>query len=172
MGDSRKGRVILSDKLIIEFLASSKDSDFDFKLTSRSEIKRSPLENDALFHLPFIAMAILAICRDKKFEPKTGSIGQIMGVVFERTFVAFKSSNQMLSWSANLRARIAKAIVFLESAKLADVSEDKQIMSTEIGKKLINKIFLEETPLGIAIRGVGRNYRDLMEEKQKMQTPE
>ncbi|HAU0839799.1 TPA: hypothetical protein ACT9A3_002998 [Legionella pneumophila] len=155
----------MSDKLISEFLISSESSNFNFKLTPRSEIKYSPLENDALFHLPFLAMAILAICKNRKYQPETGSIGEIMGIVFERTFVAFKSSKQMLSWSANLRARIVKAIIFLETAQLANVS-DKHIISTQIGKRLINKVFVESTPLGLAIRGIERNYRDLMEEIQ------
>lgn len=156
----------MNDDLLKQFIQEGKQVDFKLSIKGKGETKHSPLENDALFHLPFISMAILAMCKDRKYPFTTGSIGQLIGKTFERTFPAFKSSNQLLPWSANLRARTAKAIVFLEVSKLIEVTSDKAVKSTDLGKKLINQVHNEDSPLGLAVRGVGRNYRDLMEETQ------
>lgn len=156
----------MKDELLDTFVKEGKKVNFKLSISGYEGKNYSPLENDALFHLPFIAMAILAISKDRKYSFTTGSIGQLIGKTFERTFPAFKSSGQMLSWSANLRARTAKAIVFLETAKLISVDESKIIKSTDIGKKLINQVIKEDGELGVATRGISRNYRDLMEETQ------
>ena len=155
----------MSKKYLEEFLAAGKDANFKLDLTQLTEPTYTPLENDALFHLPFIAMSILALCKDRKFSPTTGNVGRLVGAVFERTFPAFKNSNQMLSWSASLRARTSRAQVFLEQAKLV-ITNNSNIELTEDGRKLINAVHNENSSLGLAIRGVCRNFRDLSDEQQ------
>lgn len=155
----------MSNRLLMEFIEASKGSEFKLVMRSVNEPTYSPLENDALFHLPFIAMSILAICKDRKFPVTPGSIGGLVGVVFERTFPAFKNSNQMLAWSANLRARTSRAHVFLEQLKLV-LNSNGKIELTEEGRKLINKVSAETSSLGLAIRGISRNFRDYSEEQQ------
>ncbi len=155
----------MSDQYIKDFIAANGEKEFKLEINPGSGSAYRPLENDALFHIPFLAMSILAFCRDRKFQPTAGNVGQTIGKVFERTFPAFKNSNQMLSWSANLRARTSRAHVFLEQSKFV-VTNKEGIELTELGRKLINEIHSEETSLGLAIRGVARNYRDLCEETQ------
>ncbi len=154
----------MSDKYLKDFIEASEAVNFKLNI-DLGNASYSPLQNDALFHIPFIAMSILALTRDRKFQPTTGNVGQLVGQVFERTFPAFKTSNQMLSWSANLRARTALAQAFLEQAKLITMSDSK-LQLTEDGRTVINKVFNEESSLGLAIRAICRNYRDFSEETQ------
>lgn len=156
----------MNDDLLKSFINEGIKSNFKFSSQAKSSAKYSPLENDALFHLPFISMAILAMSKDRKYAFTTGSIGNLVGQTFERTFPAFKSSTQLLAWSANLRARTAKAVVFLETSGLIKINDDKTIQSTDLGKSIINQVYKEDSSLGLAIRGIGRNYRDFMEESQ------
>lgn len=155
----------MSNKLLKDFLKAS-DTVADFKLDLKNRhTTYSPLENDALFHIPFIAMSILILCRDRKFSVTSGNIGQIIGTVFERTFPAFKNSSQMLSWSGNLRARTTKAHIFLEESHLVKTNSS-EIELTEEGRKFIGEIVIENSSLGLALRGISRNFRDYSEEKQ------
>lgn len=155
----------MSDNYLKEFLDAGGAEGFKLDIPSVSKPNYTPLENDALFHLPFIAMAILGLCRDRKFAVTSGNIGGLIGAVFERNFPAFKNSNQMLAWSANLRARTSRAQVFLEQAKLIENKSDGLHLTDE-GRNLINQVHGESSSLGLAIRGVCRNFRDLSEEQQ------
>ena len=78
------------------------------------------LGNEALFQLPFLAMAILSICKGSR-KPVLSELGQIVGECLERTLVGFKGSAQHIGWSANLRIRTVKALTFLEISGLIEV---------------------------------------------------
>ena len=68
-----------------------------------------PLSNDALFHIPLLAISILSLCKIKgKFT--TPEVGQVIGECFERTLPGFKGSAQLLGWSSNLRVRTIAAL--------------------------------------------------------------
>jgi len=159
----------LSNILIKKFITSSNITKSDFSSLPTRNTKRSPLENDALFHLPFLAMAILSMSRTTdKYKPTTGNIGELIGQTFERTFIAFKHSDQKLSWSANLRKRTALAITFLESAELI-IIKNNLIICTIAGKNLVNSVLKEKSKLGLAVRGINNNYINIISEKEYSQ---
>lgn len=124
------------------------------------------LSNEALFHLPLLAMTILLLSKSRR-KPKSEEIGQLVGECFERTFSGFKGSSQHLGWSANLRMRTVKALTFLELASLVEVDrEDSRIKIKELGKKVILKAIDSDSDLGFTLKLMERNYFDLQIEKQ------
>jgi len=124
------------------------------------------LDNEALFHLPFISMVILLMSKDAR-KPKVSDLGQLVGDSFERTFLAYKSSSQHLSWSANLRIRTVKALSFLELSKLVNVDNRKgKVVATELGKKVVNDAIDASSDLSYNLLIMQRNYRNICKEKQ------
>ena len=124
------------------------------------------LDNEALFHLPFISMVILLMSKDSK-KPKVTELGQLVGDSFEKTFKAYKSSSQHLSWSANLRIRTVKALSFLEISKLVEVHNRKgTLVITDLGKKVIKCALENQSDLAHNLLIIQRNYRNLLKEKQ------
>lgn len=124
------------------------------------------LDNEALFHLPFISMVILLMSKDS-IKPKVTDLGQLVGDSFERTFLAYKSSSQHLSWSANLRIRTVKALSFLEMSGLIIVNNRKgKVVATDLGKKVINNAIDARSDLSHNLLIMQRNYRNICKEKQ------
>ncbi len=124
------------------------------------------LSNEALFHLPLLAMTILLLSKTRR-KPKSDELGQLIGECFERTFSGFKGSSQHLGWSANLRMRTVKALTFLETVSLVEVDRhDSRIKATEFGKKVVSKAVDFQSDLGYTLQLIERNYFDLQIEKQ------
>lgn len=124
------------------------------------------LSNEALFHLPLLAMTILLLSKTRR-KPKADELGQLIGECFERTFSDFKGSSQHLGWSANLRMRTVKALTFLEAVSLVEVDlHDSRIKATEFGKKVVSKAIDVQSDLGCTLHLIERNYFDLQIEKQ------
>lgn len=144
------------------------DNAKDLQLVLGSDLKDinySPLTNDALFHLPFLVLAILSISKGRK-KITTADLGHTFNQAIERTIVGYKKGSQMLSWSANLRLRTAKALEFLECSSLVLINYDKSIAPTDSGKKLINGVLSEASFLGVTLRKLSRNFNDLKSEQQ------
>ena len=123
------------------------------------------LSNEALFHLPLLAITILVLAKDRR-KPRTNQIGQLVGECFERTFLGFKGSSQHVGWSANLRVRTVRALTFLETAKLVVIEEDR-VTATDPGRKVLKAALLDEhSDLAYTLRQLERAYRDISVEKQ------
>ena len=124
------------------------------------------LSNEALFHLPLLAMTILLLSKSRR-KPKSEELGQLIGECFERTFVGFKGSSQHIGWSANLRMRTVKALTFLETANLVEVDKSHlKIKVTKKGRLIISKAVDGVTDLAYTLQLIERKYRDIEVEKQ------
>ena len=124
------------------------------------------LSNEALFHLPLLAMTILMLSKSRR-KPKSNELGQLIGECFERTFTGFKGSSQHLGWSANLRVRTVKALTFLETSKLVVVDlSDSRIKSTQLGKKIVVKTIEKDSDLSHTLNIIDRKYNDIQIERQ------
>jgi hypothetical protein len=149
-----------------EFFTEAKrlDVKLDFP-TERPEISYL-LSNEALFHLPLLAMIILMMSKGAK-KPRSNELGQVVGDCIERTLAGFKGSSQHIGWSANLRIRTIKALAFLELADLVHVDQNaKLITATEKGKKVIALATDGDGNLATTLGVVERNYRDMAREQQ------
>lgn len=148
------------------FFQEYKERDIQLDFDNTESIAIHKLSNEALFHLPLLAMTILLLSKSKR-KPKSNELGQIIGECFERTFVGFKGSSQHLGWSANLRMRTVKALTFLETAELVLVDlHDSRIKATPKGKKVVEKSLLDDSKLHHTLYIFERNYQDLQMEKQ------
>jgi len=148
-----------------DFFQSAKDIKPDFSNIKANEEDYTPLANDALFHLPLLAISILALCKIRgKFT--VSEVGQVIGECFERTLPGFKGSAQLLGWSSNLRVRTINALCFLEDSGLVTVSmkSDKEINATKLGKNLIDKTLADDTELSYVIARIQRSYNNLKKE--------
>ncbi|OOG13733.1 hypothetical protein [Pseudomonas sp. C9] len=127
--------------------------------------RRDAFQNESLFHLPLIAMAILMLAKGRT-KPKAEEIGQLIGECFEQALAGFKGSSQGLGWSANLRIRTVKALTFLEVSGFIkkDLSTGK-LEATESGKKLIDKVINSDTPLTLSLLKIKRAYRNICKER-------
>lgn len=124
------------------------------------------LDNEALFHLPFISMVILLLSKDKK-KPDVTSIGQQVGLILESAFSSYKGSKQHLSWSANLRIRTVKALSFLEVSDLVIVNNRKgKISATDLGRKVVDRALNTNSDLAINLLTIQRVYTNLYKESQ------
>lgn len=125
------------------------------------------LSNEALFHLPLLAITILMLAKDRR-KPRIDELGQLVGECFERTFAGFKGSSQHLGWSANLRVRTVRALTFLEAARLVEIDKARgRIGTSELGKTVIAAALSnEESTLSYILRVIERSYRNVSVEKQ------
>lgn len=147
------------------FFKEVKESGIELSFDTSRSAPPSRLSNEALFHLPLLAVTILVLAKDKR-KPKTNQIGQIVGECFERTFVGFKGSSQHLGWSANLRVRTVRALTFLESAGLVDVGANR-VSATEKGRRVLREVLTDEhSDLNFNLRLIERAYRDISVERQ------
>lgn len=124
------------------------------------------LSNEAMFHLPLIAITILMMAKGRA-KPSVDQIGQLVGDCYERTFPGFRGSAQNLGWSASLRVRTVQALSFLEQASLVCVeSTERRIVATDAGKTVIEKALSIGGDLASNLISVERSYRDMRVEKQ------
>ncbi|MGY0564522.1 MAG: hypothetical protein ACW7DQ_13700 [Paraglaciecola chathamensis] len=149
-----------------EFFQEASDKEIVLPLDKFSGSAPHRLSNEALFHLPLLAMTILLLSKTRR-KPKSDELGQLIGECFERTFSGFKGSSQHLGWSANLRMRTVKALTFLETVSLVEVDRhDSRIKATEFGKKVVSKAIDVQSDLGYTLQLIERNYFDIQIEKQ------
>lgn len=124
------------------------------------------LSNEALFHLPLIAITVLMISKGKH-KPSVEELGQLVGDCFERTFSGFRGSAQHLGWSASLRVRTVQALAFLEEAGLVAVDNYKSLVSiTPTGRKVLNRALGAAGDLAHNLVLVERSYRNIRSGQQ------
>lgn len=149
-----------------EFFQEAKDKRISINFENPDSPVVHRLSNEALFHLPLLAMTILLLSKSRR-KPKSEELGQLVGECLERTFDGFKGSSQHLGWSANLRMRTVKALTFLEAADLVKVDNSHSLIkATEKGKKVIKKATEGDTYLSYTLQLIERKYRDIKIEKQ------
>lgn len=149
-----------------EFFQEASEKEIVLSLDQFSDSATHRLSNEALFHLPLLAMTILLLSKTRR-KPKSDELGQLIGECFERTFSGFKGSSQHLGWSANLRMRTVKALTFLETVSLVEVDRyDSRIKATDFGKKVVSKAIDVQSDLSYTLQVIERNYFDLQIEKQ------
>lgn len=149
-----------------EFAEKIRQKNIIIKIDEKSDYKDYKLTNEALFQIPFIAMIILLLSKDKS-KPFVSEIGQIVGECLEASMEGFKGSSKFLGWSANLRMRTVNALTFLETAELVEVKNRKdRIKITELGKKVIKKGLEGDTNLAYSLAMIKRNYRNICAEKK------
>lgn len=149
-----------------EFFKEAEEKKIDISFNNPETSVPHRLSNEALFHLPLLAMTVLLLSKSRR-KPKSHELGQLIGECFERTFAGFKGSSQHLGWSANLRMRTVKALTFLEVADLVTVDlKDSRIKATPSGKKVISKATEEASDLAYILQVIERNYQDTQIEKQ------
>lgn len=126
----------------------------------------SSLDNEALFQLPLLAMAILTLSKGKR-KPKFSELGQLVGECLERTVSGFKGSSQGIGWSANLRIRTVKALTFLEQSGFVVVDEkDGRVSIKDKGRNVIDHVTEEATPLAYALSTLERSYENINAERR------
>lgn len=128
--------------------------------------RRDGLENEVLFQLPLICMVILLIAKGRR-KPQVEQVGQLVGECLEASIPAFKGSSQHLGWSSNLRVRTAKALSFLELARLIEVDRQKgRVVATTLGSKAIDLAFSSGGSLSYHLTVVTREYRNISVARQ------
>jgi len=124
------------------------------------------LSNEAMFHLPLIAITILMISKGH-VKPAVEEIGQLVGDCFERTFPGFRGSAQHLGWSASLRVRTVQALAFLEQSALVEVEAPaRKIVATPLGRAVIDRAVAMGGDLASNLVVVERSYRNIRIERQ------
>lgn len=146
-------------KDIEEFIQSTAQNVLSFEQLNLKNKQYRPLENDALFHLPLIALAILIVARGKR-PVNSQELGQLLGECFELCLPGFKGSAQLIGWSANLRYRTAKALSFLEATACVEVStaEPRRIKTTDKGRRLLADAMSRDRDLEIVLYSVEREF--------------
>lgn len=122
------------------------------------------LDNEALFQLPLLAMAILAMSKGRS-KPELPEIGQLVGECLERTVAGFKGSSQAIGWSGNLRIRTIKAVTFLESTGQVSIDEwTREISATDLGKKVYSGAVEGESLLALSLKTIELSYQYIRDE--------
>lgn len=148
------------------FFQEVRNRGVSLRYDGQGEANPPKLSNEALFHLPFLAITILVLAKDRR-KPPVDEIGQLVGECLERSFPGFKGSSQHLGWSANLRMRTVRALTFLETAELIDIGKHKRrIGISECGKRVIDKAITLDSDLSYTLSLIQRHYRNISTEKQ------
>jgi hypothetical protein len=149
-----------------EFFAEAEARGLRLERQGHASDRHMTLGNEALFQLPFLAIAILTLSKGHT-KPALSEIGQLVGECVEKAVVGFKGSPQDIGWSANLRIRTVKALTFLEVAGLVVVNRHTHRLSaTEIGRQVFERAARGSGSLALAISTVERAYQDLTAEAQ------
>jgi hypothetical protein len=147
------------------FFEAVQTADISLSFDNNRQSLPARLSNEALFHLPLLAITILVLSSGRR-KPRVNEIGQLVGECFERVFVGFRGSSQHIGWSANLRMRTVRALSFLEVARLVTIGADRAT-ATETGKSVVKRVFdADESDLCYTLRQVERAYRDINAERQ------
>lgn len=148
------------------FFSEVRKAGLELSFDNPEQTSTPRLSNEALFHLPLLAITILMLAKNKR-KPRIDELGQLVGECFERTFVGFKGSSQHLGWSANLRVRTVRALTFLETAGLVTVEgHTKRMGITPSGKTVIAAALAQDSDLTYTLRVVERSYRNISVERQ------
>jgi len=130
------------------------------------QLRPYQLSNEALFHIPLIAMVLLVLAKDRR-KPAVAELGQLVGECLSATTTGFKGDAHDLGWSANLRVRTVKALAFLELAELVRVDNRKsKLQITDLGEKVVGKAAKGNDHLALKLAQVQRAYRNLSVERQ------
>ncbi|BCK88129.1 hypothetical protein MIZ01_1930 [Sideroxyarcus emersonii] len=151
---------------IEEFWESAKQNKLSLGPMGEGAADSPLLSNEALFHLPLLAMFILMMAKGRK-KPRIDELGQTVGECIERTLAGFKGSSQHIGWSGNLRVRTVNALAFLELADLVHVNQNtKFISTTQKGTSLYALASEGEGNLAITLKHAERLYGDMNRETQ------
>jgi hypothetical protein len=149
-----------------EFFDEARRRDVKIDLVEGGAQDSMLLSNEALFHLPLLAMIILVLAKGHK-KPRASELGQLVGDCIERTLAGFKGSAQHVGWSANLRIRTIRALSFLEVAGLVTVEPDSSsITVTTLGRRVIVVATKEDGNLSSTLASIERNYGFISREQQ------
>jgi hypothetical protein len=140
----------------------SRHAETDLQLSEENVTqKRTEVGNDALFQLPFIALVILMLAKDRR-KPSVSELGQFVGESLENSMPGFKGSSQHLGWSATLRIRTVTALNFLDYIGLVEIDERRgKILITEFGKKVALRATARADDLAYNLSQVARSYRNI-----------
>lgn len=146
------------------FFAEVRENKLHLELPRPDSRTHEPLNNDALFHLPLLAMTVLMLARARS-KPRVERLGQLVGECMERTFVGFVGSAKLLGWSASLRVRTVQALTFLEMTGLVTVEgQDKSICITKSGSLLLKEALKDGSDLGYTLARIARAQRNVYSE--------
>lgn len=149
-----------------QFFEKVRGDGIDLIFDNKSTYEGGLLSNEALFHLPLLALTILMLSKGRR-KPKSEQIGQLVGECLEKSLVGFKGSAQHVGWSANLRVRTVRALNFLEISSLAKVDDIKgHIEATELGHKVLNTLFSKDSDLSFTLKVIEQSYRNICVERQ------
>ncbi|PTQ66854.1 hypothetical protein C8R26_1454 [Nitrosomonas oligotropha] len=149
-----------------EFFTESERLKINLRINRDSPKAPLLLNNEALFHLPFLAMVVLMLSSVSR-KPKVHELGQLVGECLEKTLSGFKGSAQDIGWSSNLRVRTVKALTFLELTHLVTIDQNtKTITATPTGRKIIEGAISGTTNLAITLQHIERTYRNIAAERQ------
>lgn len=148
------------------FFEQAEVSNIKVEFGSLSNYSSRLLDNEALFQLPLISLIVLLMAKDRR-KPRVPEVGQLVGESLESSMYGFKGSAQHIGWSANLRVRTVKAMVFLEHSKLIEIHNKKgRVEITELGKKVINSAINRDDNLSFNLSLIARSYRNICISKQ------
>ncbi|MBD7921879.1 MULTISPECIES: hypothetical protein [Xanthomonas] len=154
-----------------DFFNQIRASEIEIEFDYAYESPPPRLSNEAMFHLPLIAITILMIAKGH-VKPAVDEIGQLVGDCYEQTFPGFRGSAQHLGWSASLRVRTVQALAFLEHARLVEVdAANKKISATPIGRTVIDHAISAGGDLASNLIVVERSYRNIRIERQLRLSP-
>ncbi|OBY36047.1 hypothetical protein PR729_16770 [Providencia rettgeri] len=149
----------------MNFFDSMLNKKIEIEFSKNMDISSIGLSNEALFQLPFIAMIVLLISTDRR-KADLSEVGNLVGELIEETMSGFKKSSQHLSWSANLRIRTVAALNFLELKNLIFINNNNKIHSTNLGNKIIERVYSYETDLAYNLGLIKRAYRNNLVDKK------
>jgi hypothetical protein len=149
---------------LIEFFEEANKLDIHMKLRVDQDAPAHSLSNEALFHLPLLAMTILAISKGTS-KPTLPEIGQLVGECLERTVDGFKGSSQDIGWSGNLRIRTIKALTFLEATHQVSIDvHTRRISATERGRKVYESATENDGLLALSLKTIELSYQYIRDE--------
>lgn len=147
-----------------EFFSEARRLGLKLNLSGEGPSPVHTLDNEALFQLPLLAMAILAISKGRS-KPGLPEIGQLVGECLERTVAGFKGSSQDIGWSGNLRIRTIKALTFLESTGQVTIDKlTREISATDLGKKVYTSAVEGDGLLAHSMRTIELSYKYIRDE--------
>jgi hypothetical protein len=149
---------------LTEFFDEAERIQLKISVSATGDPMPHSLSNEALFQIPLLAMAVLAISKSRS-KPELPEIGQLVGECLERTVAGFKGTSQDIGWSANLRIRTIKALTFLEATGLAEVdSRTKEISATALGRQVYEHAIEGDTFLSVSLQTIERSYQNIRAE--------
>lgn len=144
-----------------EFFEKVRTEGLEVEFDHRAPAAAARLSNEALFHLPLIAITVLMITKGHN-KPSVEELGQLVGDCFERTFSGFRGSAQHLGWSASLRVRTVQALAFLEQAQLVDIrAPGAKVCASALGRKVLDRALNAGGDLAHNLILVERSYRNV-----------